>query len=82
MPAALAIRDLEKDATPAAALKISCAACDPDNPRAVPRPRCTKCKGAGFTIPEAGSIAGEIHDARLELLRGGSDRRRRFDADD
>lgn len=78
MSAALALncRTLEKDATPAASLRIACAACDPDNPRAVPRPKCKRCRGEGFVEPRVVAIVGEIHASRLELLLGKNDRRR------
>jgi hypothetical protein len=65
---ALDCRILEKDATPAAILRIVCADCDPDNPRSVPRERCKKCRGTGLVVPEVGAIMGEIHASRLELL--------------
>lgn len=77
MSAALALdcRILEKDTTPAASLRVTCTGCDPDNPRAVPRARCKKCRGSGFTAPEVVSIVGELHASRLELLMGNKERR-------
>lgn len=72
MQAALALdcRTLEKDATPAASLRVVCSGCDPDNPRAVPRARCKRCGGTGLASPELASIVKEIGASRLELLRG------------
>lgn len=80
MPA-LAMKELERDATPAASLRVSCAACDPDNPRAVPRLGCRRCGGSGFVVSEVASIAAEIRRARIELLEDRGPRRRE-DEDD
>jgi hypothetical protein len=71
---ALDCRTLEKDATPAASLRVACAGCDPDNPRSVPRERCKKCRGTGLVVPEVTSIVDEMHAARLELLLSKNDR--------
>jgi hypothetical protein len=71
---ALDCRTLERDATPAASLRVDCAGCDPDNPRAVPREKCQKCRGTGRAVPELAPIVGEIRSSRLELLRGHEDR--------
>ena len=79
MPAALAIRSLEKDATPAASLEIVCSGCDPDNPRSVPRKNCRRCRGSGRVRAELGEIVAELRASRLELLR--SDDRRQDDRD-
>lgn len=67
---ALRCRDLEKDATPAASLRVSCAGCDPDNPKSVPRDQCERCGGTGFVGAAVSEIVGEIHASRLQLLRG------------
>jgi hypothetical protein len=84
MSAALALdcRILEKDATPAASLRVTCAGCDPDNPRSVPRERCKKCHGAGTVSPEVISIVEELHASRLELLRGDDKKRQYQDYDE
>lgn len=70
---ALDCRTLERDATPAASLRVVCAGCDPDNPRSVPRAKCKKCRGTGSAVPELVSIVEELHTSRLELLLGKSD---------
>jgi hypothetical protein len=84
MSAALALncRTLEGDSTPAESLRVACAGCDPDNPRSVPRARCKKCSGTGVTPPEIVPIVGELRESRLELLKGGDNRRRGQDYDD
>lgn len=67
---ALDCRSLEEDAAPAAAILVDCPGCDPDNPRAVPRAKCKKCRGTGRAVPKLAPIVEEIHSSRLELLRG------------
>lgn len=66
-------KSLEKDPTPVAALTVSCAYCDPDNPLAVTQRKCVVCKGSGQAPVALGAIVTEIHTSRLELLRGGKD---------
>lgn len=68
---ALACRELEKDPAPAESVLVDCRACDPDNPKAVPRDKCRACRGSGKMPTDLGPIVGEIHSSRLELLRGG-----------
>ena len=80
---ALNCRALEKDLGPASDLTVSCASCDPDNPRAVPRRSCKRCRGTGQSPVGLVSVIEEIQSSRLELLTGGKDRRRsRSDYDD
>jgi hypothetical protein len=76
---ALALKDLEKDAEPAANLTVECCACDPDNPRAVPRSKCRSCGGTGRSPIRLGSIVTEIHASRLELLLGNRKKFRKID---
>lgn len=71
---ALALRDLEKDPAPADDLRVSCANCDPDNPRSVPRKSCKHCGGTGRARTVLSQIASEIHTSRLDLLKGGKRR--------
>jgi len=73
---ALSCRALEKDPAPAENLTVSCANCDPDNPRAVPRKSCRACRGTGRARVALASVVGEIHASRLEMLRGGKTPRR------
>jgi hypothetical protein len=68
---ALNCRALEKDAAPAANLTVSCANCDPDNPRSVLRKNCRVCGGTGESRVRLADIMTEIHTSRLELLHGG-----------
>jgi hypothetical protein len=70
---ALSCRDLERDAAPAAPLRVSCPGCDPDSPRSVPREECKTCGGTGTVPPAIATIVEEIHASRLQLLRGGHD---------
>jgi len=67
--AALAIQNLERDATPAASLRISCAACDPDNPRSVPRAKCTRCRGTGLAPAALAVVVDELKTSRTEKSR-------------
>ena len=76
---AFSTRELEKDSSPARGLTVKCFACDPDNPRSVPRSKCPACRGRGRTAVAAGSIASEIRSSRLELLTGGKKSRRPSD---
>jgi len=73
----LTCRELERDPAPADSLSVDCRACDPDNPRSVPREKCRTCRGTGRVPTDLGPIVGELHASRLELLRGG-----RHDDDD
>lgn len=79
MSAATAIafdcRTLEKDPTPAASVFVECESCDPDNPIAVPRKDCQTCKGTGQAPIALVAIVTEMHEAKLELLKGGKDGR-------
>lgn len=63
--------ELERDATPVTSVRISCALCDVDNPRAVPRETCPKCGGSGSAAPSITDVVAEIRQSRLELLVGG-----------
>ena len=78
---ALNCRALEKDASEVATLTVKCAKCDPDNPRSVPRLGCRACGGSGRARVAAAHVVGEIHAARLEMLRGGKNGRRSRDDD-
>jgi len=79
---ALNCRTLEGDVTPASSLRVSCANCDPDNPRGVPRAKCRKCGGTGQRPVALADIVQEIHSSRMELLKGGKGKSQNFDFDD
>jgi hypothetical protein len=83
MSAALALncRELEKDPSPAADLSVECFACDPDNPRSVPRGACRSCNGTGRAKVAIASVVEEIKSSRLELLVGDKNKHRRSDDD-
>jgi hypothetical protein len=70
MSAALALnyRELEKDPSPAADISVECFACDPDNPRSVPRHACRSCNGTGRAKVDVASVVGDIKSSRMELL--------------
>ncbi len=72
-------RALEKDASPAEDLTVACFACDPDNPRAVPRRGCKSCGGTGRAPVGLARVVKEIHESRLELLVGGKGKKRAGD---
>ena len=83
MPAlALNCKTLERDVTPASSLRVSCANCDPDNPRSVLRAKCRACGGTGERFVALADIVQEIHSSRMELLKGGKGRSRDFEFDD
>jgi hypothetical protein len=83
MSAALALdcRELEKNPSPAADLSVECFACDPDNPRGVPRRACRACNGTGRAKVDVASVVAEIKSSRLELLVGDKNKHRHQDDD-
>jgi hypothetical protein len=64
MTAALALKIEEADDLAGATKE--CFGCDPDNPRAVPRPKCGSCRGTGRQPLAASQIALELAEAREE----------------
>lgn len=73
MPIAVAVRDLEKDASSLASVRVKCDRCDPDSPHPIPREKCSKCQGIGYVLPIACEVANDLRRARLALLKGDLD---------
>lgn len=51
---------------------VKCHSCDEDNPRAVPREKCTECQGTGRSVVKFAGIVREVREARTPPRRGSS----------
>jgi len=59
--------DLGDDLTSIESMTVDCYRCDPDNPLAIPRSRCSDCQGTGRAPMAFAGIVKELRGSRAEL---------------